>query len=344
MYEKGGGRRPGVWWRGSYKIVDGLIRLASSPSVYRPDDVTEIGDATMRPYASLLRLAHRASYDRDHNPSLRTAEEIVTWCNRHGLLGLALQHTVLVRTWPRWMPRIDPQGERGLLIPGRAGHASARLVPIAQQFVRDDSAWLALYEILSPKQRSAAAPTKPRAAAPEELVDWREPGVAVATHDGDHDWQPVASAWGRFFPDVPEKERERYGYPRPLSLEFWQLYAEPVAAFLAAATGLRDHVAALRSERHAPRKRGELVAKESARIKPARKPGIAHSLLGMLSEMITADLEAGYRVEACAECGGPFLSETRRVRYCSPTCRNTSVVRAYRHRLKQTRGRPPAHR
>lgn len=322
------------WWRGRHTIDGDKIRLTSTPEPY---DIGRGSEAGNPPYTSLLRLAHRASYDRVHSPDARTTDEILTWCNRYGLLGLLLQQTVLVRPWPQWMPRTDPGGERGLLIPGRIGHASSRLVPIAQQFVRDGSLWRASHEVLHPNKPSTAAPTKPRPVDLGEVSDWRVPGVAVVGVEGGQSWEPIASAWGRFFPSISEQDRERYPYPRPLSPAFWQHYAEPVADFLKAANALRDYVAALRSE----------SSSVDRTVRPERTPpvqrrsGLTPSLLAMLYAMVDEDIAAGYHAAACAECGSPFLSETRRTQYCSPTCRNTATVRAYRHRHKNARRRPP---
>lgn len=321
------------WSRGRYAIDGDKIRLTSTIEAY---DVGSASEPENSPYASLLRLAHRAGYNRAHSPDARTTDEILTWCNRYGLLGLLLQEAVLVRPWPQWMPRTDPGGERGLLIPGRVGQASSRLVPIAQQFVREGSLWRASHEMLLPKKPGTAAPTKPRPVDPGEVSDWRAPGVAVVGVEGGQLWQPIASAWGRFFPSVSEPDRERYPYPRPSSPAFWQLYAEPVADFLKAASALRDYAAALRPE---PSSRDRTVRPERAGSQQ-RRSGPTPSLLAMLYAMVDEDIAAGYHAAACAECGSPFLSETRRTRYCSPTCRNTAIVRAYRHRRKSTRHRP----
>ena len=322
------------WSRGRYAIDGDKIRLTSTPEPY---DIGLGSEVENSPYASLLRLAHRASYDRAHFPDARTTDEILAWCNRYGLLGLLLQQTVLVRPWPQWMPRTDPGGERGLLIPGRIGQASSRLVPIAQQFAREGSLWRASHEVLLPKKPGTAAPTKPRPVDPGEVSDWRVSGVAVVSAEGGQLWAPIASAWSRFFPSVSEPDRERYPYPRPSSPAFWQLYAEPVADFLKAANALRDHVAALRPESSSV----DRIARPE-RTPPMQRPsGPTPSLLAMLYAMVDEDIASGYHAAACAECGSPFLSETRRTRYCSPTCRNTSTVRAYRHRHKSARRRRP---
>lgn len=326
------------WWRGRYQINRAMIRLTSTPELYDVGYGAEGKSPPSPPYASLLRLAHRAGYDRTHSPAARTADEMLAWCNRYGLLGLLVQQTVLVRPWPHWMPLTDPHGERGLLIPGHIGHASARLVPIAQQFIREGSSWRALHEVLRPKKPGTAAPTKPRPVEPEEVSDWRVPGVAVLREGGSQVWEPIASAWGRFFPSVPEREREQYPYPRPLSPTFWQLYAEPVTDFIDAATALRDYVAALHSGLSSL---DRTVGPEGTRRAQQRQPGLTPSLLAMLFAMVDEDIAAGYRAAACEQCGSPFLSETRRTRYCSPTCRNTSIVRAYRDRRKHSRRHAP---
>ncbi|MDX2168435.1 MAG: hypothetical protein SF182_15275 [Deltaproteobacteria bacterium] len=191
--------------------------------------------------------------------------------------------------------------------------------------------------MLHPKKPVTAAPTKPRPVDPEEVSDWRVPGVAVVGVEGGQLWEPIASAWGRFFPSISEQDRERYPYPRPLSPAFWQHYAEPVADFLKAANALRDYVAALRSE----------SSSVDRTVRPERTPPVQRrsgpipSLLAMLFAMVDEDVAAGYHADACAQCGSPFLSGNRRTRYCSPTCRNTAIVRAYRHRRKSTRRPSP---
>ena len=75
------------WSRGRYAIDGDKIRLTSTPESY---DIGRGSEVENPPYASLLRLAHRVSYDRAHSPDARTTDEILTWCNRYGLLGLLL--------------------------------------------------------------------------------------------------------------------------------------------------------------------------------------------------------------------------------------------------------------
>ncbi len=66
--------------------------------------------------------------------------------------------------------------------------------------------------------------------------------------DGDWVKEGLPTTWGRFFPDVPEAERDTYPYPAPCGPEFWRLYAEPVEDFLRAAATLYEILDGLRTQ------------------------------------------------------------------------------------------------
>jgi hypothetical protein len=43
--------------------------------------------------------------------------------------------------------------------------------------------------------------------------------------------EPLTKSGPRFFPGVPEQERNSFGYPQPLTNPFWEMYAEPLSDF-----------------------------------------------------------------------------------------------------------------
>ena len=72
---------------------------------------------------------------------------------------------------------------------------------------------------------------------------WPEPlALMRMIRDGRWATQPIADAWGPFFPDVQRGERDTYLYPVPESDAFWAAYSEPVGWLLGAASVLRGAV------------------------------------------------------------------------------------------------------
>ena len=348
-----------TWVRfSSYRIVNGYIRPAKdarleqySPwTLYRrPAASDEVAEA---PHRALLEMIPRL--DRLTIPD-STQELILDWCRRYGLLGILHQDTHMAVLAPRW---------RGSM-PGMLVHneANVRLLqPVARRLIRNPRGW------------GDRSETGSRLYASDQLDDgelvrqgqplpaqWQE-------HGWDHPWslrrasggewlrQPLASTWGRFFPDVPEPERETYDYPVPGSPEFWRLYAEPVEEFLQNAATLHRTLNTFQILTSGPPADEPRVDPTSAHQAVAQldslfsgvhpilhfaSDGSAHlqwngaSLLGSIAMMAVQDLLAGSRMLVCANtpCGELFLAHKYQAKFCSDRCRRTAQKRAYRQRL-----------
>lgn len=71
------------------------------------------------------------------------------------------------------------------------------------------------------------------------------PPVVMLHQRDTQDLCPIGEAWGPFFPDVSEQERECYQYPFPESSSFWKSYCEPFGEFFTLAYLLYDSVTTL---------------------------------------------------------------------------------------------------
>src|SRR5439155_19421886 len=122
----------------------------------------------------------------------------------HGLLGILLHRARMVTLAPRWMPA---------LADGRT------LLPMQRSYIRTNTGW-------KTRESFASDPSRPRrkglvgqlVTASDAEAQWARVGVLM--HDS---FEPHKTTWWRFFPDVPEAESETYGYPQPLSADFWRL-------------------------------------------------------------------------------------------------------------------------
>ena len=149
---------------------------------------------------------------------------------------------------------------------------------------------------------------------------------------------------GSFFPRVPPG----FACPRPLSVEFWRLYGEPLSQFLQAAETLRNILIVLAQNEVGDEVRGRALSvldclSESTSVSPKpTKPGSikkawsSPSLVSAFATMIILDLSDGLKFYACQECKAPFLSRRDR-RFCTTVCRNTGLKREQRER-ERSRG------
>jgi hypothetical protein len=171
---------------------------------------------------------------------------------------------------------------------------------------------------------------------------------------GDWEHQPVAESWGRFFPDVPEKQRAIHQYPVPYSQEFWHAYTEPLYEFIAIARAFRRAFI-----RAAAIKNGKDMSEGDPGVTPSlsalnalrppvgsallrlRDGSVEHkeispSLLGSLVIMAQQDLASERRVIRCANgrCGLIVVASGYQTEYCSQQCRYAAQKRAQRARLR----------
>lgn len=166
--------------------------------------------------------------------------------------------------------------------------------------------------------------------------------------------EPLNSTWGTFFPQVPADAKDTYPYPLPATDEFWSIYAEPVSAFLEAASVLQDAAEFLRAvvQKEGHRKphiktAAEATDKEVASLAVGHhllsslisrvRPGVfvsddgafhqkwtAPSLLAYFAMQLLQDLTEGRLVQECSapDCSQVFVSSAYQAAYCSTRCRN----------------------
>src|SRR5207253_5662668 len=50
--------------------------------------------------------------------------------------------------------------------------------------------------------------------------------------EGNWELRPLGEAWGPYFPEMADEDRDNFAYPEPLSEQFWRMYAEPATTIL----------------------------------------------------------------------------------------------------------------
>jgi hypothetical protein len=164
--------------------------------------------------------------------------------------------------------------------------------------------------------------------------------------------ESLSVTWSRFFPDVPQDQRETFSYPEPLTKEFWTQYAESLADFLSSMHALRELHQAIRlfqTESAVARRFVKLqaalaggpelmceglitgvgLALQWNRSRKVHLKWVAGSLLASLTMMMLQDLTYG-RTLQCPGVGGAFASGAYQARYCSVRCRWVVQKREYR--------------
>lgn len=320
----------GKWWRFSeYEIFEGrFVRPAHGAKLelYEPweDYRTARARKQPTPYESALELSAHLRFSRaDRKKGQESGAEYVLvpeseakllgWCAEHGLLGVLLQQTRLVA--------LAPTKEKSKQELGRT------------TYHRTSTGWLADH------------------ATPEE--DWLRPHVVLQPWRGSEGPEPILTieglshTWSRFFPDVPENQKETYDYPHPTSPEFWEVYAEPVDLFVDALRSLRAAISKFRGDEL---KKGitedtwrfhlaldplnQLVGSTHPVLEPqgssVRQKWYSPSLLSMFAMMALLDLDGGGRILRCVVCDKLFFSDAWQAKYCSSRCRNTAQKRAHR--------------
>ena len=348
----------GHWWRfDAYVIRDGCVRPASGARLeaYDPwDQYRAARDGNLRadpPYASLVELVGTVANDPEtviegETVRLGTSSEVnlVRWCVEHGLIGLLPHQTVLASLAPRW-DTVPDAGD--VLLATRHVHRW------------DVYGWSPTIDALWRPEIHALAKTVHAGdlIAPNVYAGhWPEP-MALMHMVGDGRWatQPLAEAWGPFFPDVTPDERNIYPYPVPESDKFWTAYSEPVGWLLGAASILRGAVLDLSAD---PVLGADSPLENLHRIDTAvralhtllssvqpsltvgsngefRQTWRTRSLLSSFALMALLDLTERRRVLTCSTCGRVFVSGAYQARYCSERCRGTAQKRAYRARTRR---------
>ena len=181
---------------------------------------------------------------------------------------------------------------------------------------------------------------------------WSKPGALLQDlRTGEWKTESLSQTWSRFFPHVPDEEREIYPYPLPGTAAFWSIYGEPVSDFLEAATLLLTPLQALCGKEEAVSVE-ELAASQQAvdwlnrllgPVGPAafirdgrlRQQWNTTSLLGAFAMMTLMDLTEQRRPRICSKCDKLFVTKAHQGTYCSITCRNTVQKRRYRQRQRE---------
>jgi len=385
------------WWRFSeYETRHGHILPAEGAvlETYDPWDAYLESRSTrdaVPPYQSLVTLLKGVLFlpgGKGLTLHPESRKELVDWCRSFGLLGLLPHEAVSVTLAPVCMfEELEDGPELGLHTRSyyrtgarwnetsrSEGHDEIR-VATAMQELRErgllyQADWSKLngIELLGvPRtQMPALPPGLPLNVPPEGVVLHR-----LERHGLDQ--EPFGRYWGDFFPSVTDTAKEAFQYPRPLSPEFWELYAEPIQVFVDTAilfrrilgwlyllwgsTVERDNyrlgeLLELFGGLEAGRPRdvlGELEAMIGGTA-PAifrDERGDFHvtsrfpSLIAALAMMIAKDLEDGRRPRLCEECDTPFLTAAYQTRYCSLRCRNTAQKRRSRSKKREARVQKP---
>jgi len=337
----------GQWWRASrYVLQEGHIRPTSDARLESYDPWQALGVADQPPpYQLLLDLLDRLDYDWTPAGFVIQPESepaIIDWCAEHGLLGILLHEARQINLAPRWqiMRRIDGLEDRDM-----------PPVRVQRRHVQTTFGWE-----LRDVQHAAFTPQSSQGtpgalvAAHDRPRDWPPPGVVLERATDLSPWrdEPFTGTWARYFPDVPEGEREDYPYPLPLSDAFWRLYAEPIQDFIGAALTLRNALLDLSRDddqraRAAGANRLTVVA---APVRQALLPlpdgsfqqrWLAPTLLASFAAMASQDIaRPGHRVRRCAVCGRLVVTKAYQLRYCSQTCRHTAQKRNYRRRVRES--------
>lgn len=249
----------------------------------------------------------------------RWEQSISEWCSEHGLLGILPHIAESVVMAARWVRHRGPSMRASATEHYRSnGKWSTRQV------------WCSFFEgvDLGTPVMGALLPISPGYSP-------RCPGARVrhiekyGREDRGLSEETLFESWCDFFPTVLEDRQATYEYPRPLTDEFWRLYAEPVEVFLRYALILKQ---AVKSELSTLETLLEPIGValnhncEGRAMEQWRCP----SLLSAFAKMAIQDLAGGSSVLRCPSCGLPFGSSAYQAVYCSPQC-------AWRYRKHRAR-------
>jgi hypothetical protein len=322
------------WWRfDRYEIQKSVIRPAPGArlSWYDPwADFQKIRSQTngQPAYIELARLVETLRKDPATKGSITglsadSRSKILAWCDQHGLLGVLLARWELVTLAPHPLGR-----DSTIRTQLRYRRAYGTTVGIGQ----------------TTSDETAAGS-----------------GVLLhALNDFNLTEEALADTWCRFFPSVPERERESFAYPVPYSPEFWELYAEPVIEFwrgarLFAASvqylgppakpGVND-VSETADSQILTRAQAvdavNLLRKDVNQVLVDEDDGlhqqwVSPSLLSSFVEMFIQDVVAHARAQYCKCCGKLFVTQAYQAVYCSRACRLRQQKRNLRANIRQAR-------
>ncbi|MBN1460801.1 MAG: hypothetical protein JXA57_14810 [Armatimonadetes bacterium] len=281
---------------------------------------------------------------RELSPLPKGAEdEIAAWCSEYGLLGIIphiAESVTLIPIWRTDIPGVDSVGETkehyrangkwltrvinctfepGVDL-GRA--VDGKLLPLSEKYSYNDGVL---------QSRGAYSPRCPGSRTRHiEKYGVEMPGLSEET---------LYETWCDYFPDIPSSAKPSYRYPRPLTEEFWHIYAEPVEAFLRHALVFQNAVTSRLSslETLLEPVGVELVVDQK---KGVRQSWSCPSLLSMFAAMAAQDLAGGFRILRCRSCGEPFTTSAYQAVYCSKNCAWRDRKRRARRERGTTRTKP----
>lgn len=212
------------WRADRYDISDGYITPAPDAKWLSFDPWEEV-ESTAR-HESLMQLISDTRYGRGPE---RAVEK---WVSQNGLLGLLHQRVREVTLAPRQSS-----------LRSRLGGFE----PSSTRYVRTGGGWVTDLQGAPPRTGSAPIPH-------DGSRGRRTPGVVLDPPFDRPDSpglisEPLKATWASYFPGIPARVREDFAYPRPDSLEFFQLYAEPVSEFLEVGRLLLDSSSGLSAEK-----------------------------------------------------------------------------------------------
>jgi hypothetical protein len=337
-----------LWRFDKHEISSGYLAPAAGAALKQYDPGQEY-DMLKRwtikpPYTTLLNLA-RGLRSSGPDVSPDDARLILDFCNRYGLPGILPGTTSYIRLPPRCLYG-EARGQTGL---------------IAKQVVyrQINGTWYEDYgspESLRLEDVTALGLTE-GAVIPDEAArryGFLPPGRSFFDLD-DLRWKVEALNQGycKYFPSIPQQDAENFAYPMPTSNRFWEIYAEPVDQFIAFVRAFRENAEAISEYDPATwqvvnphPKRGpegtvtwanhfmdslaNFVERKREKAHGKRRVLLSPSLIGVMAEMFSIDIDENRRIYYCATCGDAFASDGDRVRYCSARCRNTMQRRINR--------------
>ncbi len=339
----------GRWHRfDRYEIREDVI-VPADGAVLEQFDPWAATDAE-RPYESLLRLAQDVRFlpptaGTPHQLDDASERLVLEWVHEHGVLGVLPHRAMSVRLAPRWATLFSPDPNR--LFPRVLTHVKTTIGWNSEERSTLPNSPGTYYLVDEPDQFGELVPDD---AIPPQ---WATAGVLLRRLDGfEIHAESFRPYWARYFPSVPDAERETYAYPLPLSDAFWHLYGEPIGEFIAAATTFKAAIEGLAQmgpiDQISDEQAGKVVEGRGLLhalvqdIRSAvalsdqgtmRQLWVSTSLLGTLAMMALEDLTGSTgRVRRCSTCARLFVSRSYQASYCSQTCRGTSQKRRYRMR------------
>jgi len=322
------GPEAGIWWRfDAYEFDQGYIVPSEGANLVAYDPWEGFRKARIdrrkgapAPYQSLFSLVHEIRSDpgsmdgHGRSLALETERRITDWCVDWGLLGVLPQRTQQIDLAPHW--------ERSGLTPN-----DGLLYPSSRRYLRTAWGWEPKGEQLQAGGYVEEDPAQDGNPVPEKywLGGWRRPCAIVhGLHDNEVTEERLSETWAQFFPQV--RDKEGHLYPKPLTDDFWRVYAEPFTDFYEAAKALYQALTAVKQNR-----RGwDLLHALTASVRTLlatesdgshRLAWVAPSLLGAFAMMGMIDVSEGHGIRQCASCNRTFITTAYQQLYCSDPCR-----------------------